>query len=477
MKGGPVDPRRTKIVCTLGPASGTASVIERLIRAGMDVARLNLAHGTAREHARRIRDVRRLSDRLGATIAVMVDLAGPKYRVGKLAGGHVTLEKGAEVLLTAQDVVGDVDRLPVNPPSLAQHARAGGTVLLDDGALRLRIVSRRGTEVKCRVMVGGLLQENRGLVIPGMRHPGPFVTESLREQVSFAAQQQPDFVAMSFVGTAGDVRDVREALEAAGCTAPIISKIERGQAVRNFGAILEASDGIMVARGDLGTDIALEKVPLVQRDIIRKCNRAGKPVITATQMLESMVGSARPTRAEVSDVANAIFDGTDATMLSAETAIGRHPVQSVRMMARIARQAERGLPYHQMLTERGGWMARKTEELISYDACHTAHYLGAAAIVAFTVSGSTAGRVSRYRPRVPVLALSPDVEVCRRAVLDWGVHPVEVAQPEYVDELFAAARRVCLDLGLARTGDLVVITGGIPLGVAGSTNLLKVEEV
>jgi pyruvate kinase len=472
-----VDARRTKIVCTLGPASGGTGAIERLIRAGMDVARLNLSHGTRQEHARRIRDVRRLSGRLGATVAVLVDLAGPKYRVGKLTGGKVALEKGADVWLTAQDVEGDSGVLPVNPPTLARHARTGGTILLDDGALRLRIVSKRGTEINCRVIVGGTLMENRGVVIPGMRRIGPFVTDDLRDQVRFAAQQRPDFVAMSFVGTAADVRDVRKALDAAGCGAPIISKIERGEAVRNFDAILEASDGIMVARGDLGTDIALEKVPLVQRDIIHRCNRAGKPVITATQMLESMVGSARPTRAEVSDVANAIFDGTDATMLSAETAIGRHPVQSVRMMARIARQAERGLPYDEMLTERAGWMARRTEELISYDACHTAHYLGAAAIVAFTRSGSTAGRVSRYRPSVPVLALSPEEEVCRRAVLHWGVHPVEVAQPRYADELFVTACRVCRDLGLARTGDLVVITGGIPLGVAGSTNLLKVEEV
>jgi pyruvate kinase len=262
-----------------------------------------------------------------------------------------------------------------------------------------------------------------------------------------------------------------------GADIPIITKIERVQAVNNFNAILSTSDGIMVARGDLGVDIPLEKVPLVQKEIIYKCNRAGKPVITATQMLESMVNVARPTRAEVTDVANAIFDGTDATMLSAETSIGNYPVQAVRTMAKIAEETERKLPYARILAERGEWLERETDELISYSACHTAHSLGAAAIVAFTHSGSTAGRVSKYRPRMPILAITSSNVVSGRLLLYWGVQPFEVAIVSSVDELFRAGVRLSKDLGLAKPGDLIVITGGVPVGVAGSTNLLKVERI
>ncbi len=477
MKHARVSQRRTRIVCTLGPATSRARAIERLIRGGMDVARLNLSHGTRREHVRFVQTVRRLGHRLGANVAVLIDLPGPKYRTGKLKNGRVTLKKGGSLVLTTREVVGDATMVSVNLPTLMDDARVGATVLLDDGAMQLRVVDRQQDNVVCRVVIGGVLTEGRGLVMPGIRSAGPFMTDALREHLLFAAGQQPDFLAVSFVGTEQDIRDVRAALPDGAAEIPIIAKIERGEAVRNFDQILDASDGIMVARGDLGTDIPLERVPLVQRDIIRKCNRAGKPVITATEMLESMVSAARPTRAEVSDVANAIFDGTDATMLSAETAVGRFPVRAVRIMARIARETERRLPYDEMLAERAGWLERKTEELISYDACHTAHYLGAAAIVAFTHSGSTAGRVSKYRPRVPVLAISPDEAVCGRLLLHWGIHPLRVARLTHVSDLFATGVRLTKELGLASPGDLIVITGGIPIGVSGSTNLLKVEVV
>jgi pyruvate kinase len=262
-----------------------------------------------------------------------------------------------------------------------------------------------------------------------------------------------------------------------GSDVPIIAKIERGAAVEDFDRMLAASDGTMVARGDLGVDIPLEKVPLVQKEIIRKCNQAGKPVITATQMLESMVSAARPTRAEVTDVATAIFDGTDAIMLSAETSIGKYPVQAVKMMARIALEAEKGLPYEQMLSEGGRWLEKKTDELISYSACHTAESLGAVALVAFTQSGSTAGRLSKHRPRMPVLAMTPDDVVLGRLMLRWGVYPFQIARVSSVDDLFAAGARLCKELGLANSGDLIVITGGVPVGVAGSTNLLKVQNI
>lgn len=469
--------RRTKIVCTIGPATGSAAVIRQLIRAGMNVARLNLSHGTYREHARHIQTVRKLSRSLGIPVAILMDLPGPKCRTGKLKDGHARLRKGARVILSTRQMEGDSKVIPVSLPTLSQDIKVGDTVLLDDGAMQLKVLERQDTEVRCRVMVGGILTEGRGLVVPGMPSSGPFITDALRECISFAIKQQPDYVALSFVRNAEDVNGVRAMLHESDAGIPVIAKIERGVAVNRLDSILAASEGVMVARGDLGVDIPLEKVPLVQKKIIRKCNQAGKPVITATQMLESMVKAPRPTRAEVTDVANAIFDGTDAVMLSAETSIGKYPVQAVKMMARIARETEDTLPYEQILSERGRWLEQKTDELISYSACYTAHVLRAVALVAFTQSGSTTGRVSKYRPRMPILALTPDAVVLERLMLHWGVYPFQTAAPSSVEELFATGARLCKELGLARPGDLIVITGGIPIGVTGSTNLLKVEKI
>jgi len=469
--------RRTKIVCTLGPATSSATIMEQLIKAGMNVARFNLSHGTYREHARHIQTVKKLSHRLAIPVAILMDLPGAKYRTGKLKDGRATLKKGAQVILTARQMEGDGEVIPINLPTLPQDIKVGDIVLLDDGAMQLKVLEGQGTEVRCKVMVGGILTEGRGLVVPGMRTSGPFITDTLRECILFAIKQQPDYLALSFVSNTEDMTGVRAILHDNEADMPIIAKIERGVAVDKFDSILVASEGIMVARGDLGVDIPLEKVPLVQKEIIKKCNQAGKPVITATQMLESMVNVPRPTRAEVTDVANAIFDGTDAVMLSAETSIGKYPVQAAKMMAKIAREAEDKLPYEQILSERGRWLEQKTDELISYSACHTAHRLGVVALVAFTQSGSTAGRVSNYRPRVPIMAITPDAVVVGRLMLRWGVYPFQIAGASSVEELFAAGAKLSKELGLAKPGDLVVITGGIPVGVAGSTNLLKVEKV
>lgn len=469
--------RRTKIVCTIGPATSSAAVIEQLMKAGMNVARLNLSHGTYKEHGRRIQTIRKLSRRLAIPVAVLIDLPGPKYRTGGLRDGQARLKRGAQVILTTRQVKGDGGIIPVNPSTLPRDVRVGDTVLLDDGAMRLKVLESRGKEVRCMVTVGGMLTERRGLVVPEMHISSPFVTDVLRETISFAVEQRPDYLALSFVSDARDVNSVRTILHDNGADIPVIAKIERGVAVAKSDSILMASDGIMVARGDLGVDIPLERVPLVQKDIIRKCNQTGKPVITATQMMESMVNAPSPTRAEVADVANAIFDGTDAIMLSAETSVGKYPVQAVKMMANIARETENKLPYDQMLSERGKWLEQKTDELISYSACYSAHSLGVAAIVAFTESGSTAGRLSKYRPRTPILAITPDGMVAGRLMLRWGVHPFQISGPSSVDELFSTAVRVCRELALTKRGDLIVITGGVPMGVAGSTNLLKVEKV
>jgi pyruvate kinase len=468
--------RRTKIVCTIGPATSSVAMIEQLVKAGMNVARLNLSHGTYKEHARYIQTVKKLSHRLAIPVAILVDLPGPKYRTGKLKDGQAKLKEGAEVVLTTRDVRGGNGVIPVNLPTLPQDIRVGDTVLLDDGAMQLKVLGKRKTEIRCKVVVGGILTKERGLVVPGMSISGPYITDILRESIFFAVEQRADYLALSFVGDSKDVRGVRAVLQETGADMPVIAKIERGTAVDRFDSILRASDGIMVARGDLGVDIPLERVPLVQKEIIRKCNQAGRPVITATQMMESMVNAPSPTRAEVADVANAIFDGTDAIMLSEETSIGKYPVQAVKMMVKIAREVEGKLPYEQMLAERGGWLEQKTDELISYSACHTAQSLGAAALVAFTQSGSTAGRVSKYRPRMPILAITTDAAVVGKLMLRWGVYPFQIAGVSSMDKLFPTAAKLSRELGLAKKDDLIVITGGIPVGVAGSTNLLKVER-
>jgi pyruvate kinase len=469
--------RRTKIVGTIGPATGSTSAIERLIRAGMDVARFNLSHGTLGEHTRFIETVKKISQRIGIEVATLIDLPGPKNHVGRLKGGQAILKKGSQVRLITRDIEGDASLLPVTLPNLARDIKVGDTVILDDGAMQLRVQEIDGTEIKCRVVVGGLLRQGRGLIVPGMRISLPFITDKLRDDILFAIKQQPDFLALSFVTSVKDIADVRAILHDNNAKIPIIAKIERGEAVNNFNSLLSASDGIMIARGDLGVEIPLAKVPLVQKEIIKKCNRAGKPVITATEMLESMIESVRPTRAETTDVANAIFDGTDAVMLSAETAIGKFPVPSVKMMASISRAAEKKLLYEQILAERRNWLVPETDELISYNACQTAYSLRAAVIVAFTQSGSTAMRISKYRPNVPILALTPSHAVSRRLVLYWGIRPHLIAEPASVDEMFTMGAKLSRDLGVAKAGDLIIIAAGIPIGVAGSTNMLKVERI
>lgn len=469
--------RRTKIVCTIGPATGSSAVIERLMKAGMNIARLNLSHGTREEHARYLNTIRTASKKLGINVAVLMDLPGPKYRTGNLKGGSAVLKKGEQVVLTTRQIEGDKNEVPINLPNLPRDVKAGDMVLLDDGAMQLRVLETGETEVKCRVITGGVLTPGRGVVVPGMRLSGPFVNDKLKESLYFAIEKRADYIALSFVSDPLDVVQVKQILEKNKSDIPIVSKIERGEALKSLDKILKASDGVMVARGDLGVDIPLEKVPLAQKDIVRKSNQQGKPVIVATQMLESMINMATPTRAEVTDVSNAIFDGADAVMLSAETSIGKYPVQAVEMMSKIAAETERKLPYASMLREKGLMLESQVDEAISYDACRTAYQLGAVAIVAFTESGSTARRVSRYRPEAPILAITPNDFVRRRLMLYWGVYAFQIEEPSSVDQLFASGASLAKELGLAKPGDLVVITGGVPVGIAGTTNLLKVERI
>jgi pyruvate kinase len=469
--------QHTKIVCTLGPATADSTVIERLIRAGMDVARLNLSHGTLEEHAGLIKKIREINRRLESHVAILLDLPGPKYRTGDMQNGSAVLEKGSKFILTTRSIIGNSQAVSVNFPSLPQDAEIGRMVMVDDGAMQLKVLEVQGSNVICKVIVGGVLTPGRGIVLPDVPISGPFMTEKLRKDLDFALHQEPEYLALSFVSNAQDVAQVRNILHQRNSDIPLISKIERAEAVRNFESILAASDGIMVARGDMGVELPLQKVPLIQKEIIRRCNQTGKAVITATQMLESMVNSARPTRAEVTDVANAILDGTDAIMLSAETSMGKYPVQAVKMMFDIATETEHHLPYESMLAQREQWVEHQTDEIISYNACYTALQLKAAAIVAYTHSGSTARRVSKYRPRIPIIAITPDQTVAGRLILYWGVHAFQTASATSVSDLFEKGANLVKELRIAGPGDLIVITGGIPIGRTGTTNLLKVQEI
>jgi pyruvate kinase len=469
--------RRTKIVCTLGPSTSSPPVIENLIKAGMNVARLNLSHGSLKEHSIYIKEVRQLDKHLQTNTAILIDLPGPKYRIGNMNVFPQVLKAGSIVILSANDISGDEKTIPINFGNLHRDVKIGSPVLIDDGAIRLKVVDINNFEVTCKVIVGGLLTPGRGVVLPGVRGSEPFLTAQLKEYIDFAIKQQPDYLALSFVSCPDDIEQVRDILKLNGSDIPLISKIERKDAVKNFNRILSVSDGIMVARGDMGVEIPLKKVPLVQKEIIRKCNIAGKAVITATQMLESMINASSPTRAEVTDVANAIMDGTDAVMLSAETSIGKYPVQAVKMMNDIAEETENNLPYKKLLYEKGGRLERKTDELISFSACYTAFWVKASAIVAYTQSGSTARRVSKYRSQIPVLAITPDRVIAGRLVLYWGIYAFQIDKPQNIDELFTKGSDLARDLGIAKSGDLIIVTGGIPLGKSGSTNMLKVQEI
>lgn len=469
--------QKTKIVCTIGPATGSPSAIEKLIKAGMNMARLNFSHGNHREHAGYVRNIRKASSKLNTPIAILQDISGPKIRTGKLKSKEVQLKEGAEFTLTTANLTGDEHRVHVSLPVLPASVKPRDVIYLDDGAIKLVVTGTTARDVRCRVIVGGTLGWEKGVNVPGVTLKIPSVTEKDFADILFGIEHEVDFIALSFIREAEDVHRVSRFLKRRRSDIPLIAKIEKWEAWKNLDGILAASDGLMVARGDLGVEIPIEKVPLVQKEIIKKCNHAGKPVITATQMLQSMINSPQPTRAEVTDIANSIFDGTDAIMLSGETAVGRYPVEAVQVMMKIALNIEATLPYDKMLLDKGADLEPQTDDAIAYDACHTAHQLGAAAIVAFTSSGSTARRVSKYRPGIPILAATPSPKQRRRLLLSWGVYPYEVPDPPTVLDLFAQGVKVCKESGVAKKGDLIVITAGLPLAVPGTTNMLKVEIV
>jgi len=467
------DMRRTKIVCTIGPASESEEVLERLILAGMDVARLNFAHGTHDEHARVIERIRNLGAKLGKPVAILQDLPGPKLRLGGFEGGAALLRTGAEFVITSRHCVGTAEVAHAPFPDFFREVRVGDMILADDGLIQLKVLTSDGVEVRCQVVTGGILRNHKGIGLPSGRLHQAALTKKDLADLEFGIAQGVDFVATSFVRNASDLVEVRNFLGAWGAKIPIIAKLEKPEAIRNLEDILQIASGVMVARGDLALEMSIEEVPVLQKFILRQARRYKVPVIIATQMLESMVEHPKPTRAEASDVANAILDGTDAVMLSAETATGGYPVEAVEMMARLAIKAE---PY---LRTPPLPQADETSfpVVVSDAACRAARSLHAKAVVVFTESGRTAQLISQDRPEVPVLALTPWEETRRRMVLYWGVAPFVLERRETLEEMVQEMEGLLLAEGWVIAGDTLVIVSGAPMWKPGTVNALKLHRV
>ncbi|MBB5235828.1 pyruvate kinase [Deinococcus budaensis] len=468
--------RATKIVATIGPASRNPDTLGRMIDAGLNVVRMNFSHGDPEDHRQTVQLVRELAARKGVAIGILQDLQGPKIRVGRFAQGAVTLESGQPFTITMDDVEGDETRVGSTYKGLAQDVHPGMLLLLDDGNMALRVEAVRGRDVLTKVVIGGVLKNNKGINVPQADLSVPALSEKDVQDMEFGAGLGVDWVALSFVRSRDDLLLARHYLARFGSRARLMAKIEKPQAVDRFDDILREVDGIMVARGDLGVEMRPEQVPTIQKRLIRLCREAGKPVITATQMLESMIHLPRPTRAEASDVANAIYDGTDAVMLSAESAAGQYPVEAVAMMDRIAREAESSEHYAVMQRQ----LVVDTElaqDSIAYAACSIGEKLEAPAIVTFTSTGGAASRIAKYRPAVAILALTPNEQTRNQLALSWGVFPMLSEDPHDTDDMVRIANDELKKSGLAEIGDRYVITAGVPFGVRGTTNMLRVERL
>ena len=463
--------RHSKIVCTIGPACRSPRMIDRLLRAGMDVARLNFSHGSHANHAESIAMLRAAATHLHKPIAILADLQGPKIRTGPLAGGvPVILRAGQKFVITTARVFGDSTRVSTVFTPLPREVHRGDRILLSDGLIELRVRQVRDREVICEVVNGGALGEHKGINLPGVKLRVPALTRKDREDLLFALKHGADYIAVSFVRRPEDVVLAKSLVRRAGKDTPVIAKLEKPEAIENLDAILRVADGVMVARGDLGVEMNPERVPVVQKQIISHARQFRRPVITATQMLESMTENPRPTRAEASDVANAIFDGSDAVMLSAETATGKYPVEAVSMMAGIIEEAEASITeFPRPAPQERLKVAETVAELV----CHASRELHMKLIAVFTHSGFTARLISRYRPLVPIIAFSPEEETRRRMALIWGVSPQRIADVRKVDGLAAVAEKRLLEERLVRKGDVIGIVAGTPMGIRGTTNFMK----
>jgi len=464
--------RRTKIIGTIGPASDSVKVIKELVAAGLDVVRLNMSHGPLAEQKKRIDAIRQADPDL----AILIDLQGPKIRTGKLKEGHVTLHAGGNFTITTKQFEGDESIVSTAYSALPADVKAGDRILLDDGLIELRVVSVTKSDVVCKVINGGVLKDFKGLNIPGVSISARGLTAKDKKDLQFAIAERADFIAVSFVRCSNDVDQVKKIIKKSNASIPVIAKIEKPEALTCLDQIIRSADGIMIARGDLGVEMSPEKVPIIQKEVIAKCNYFGKPVITATQMLESMVLNPRPTRAEASDVANAVFDKTDVLMLSEEVAVGKYPVESVKTMSGIAAEVEKSI-YTEDYNPLGKELVAGTATGVAHAACHLASDLSAKAIITFTSSGSTPLLISKYRPHVPIYAASNDPRTLRRSRLYWGVKGIKIARFRNTEEMIVLAERALLASKSLSKGDLVVLVAGVPVGRPGTTNLIKVHKI
>lgn len=470
--------RKTKIICTLGPAVDNEETLRKLMQKGMNVARLNFSHGTHEEHKVRVDLFKKIRDELGMPIPLLLDTKGPEIRLGKFETGEVILKDKDSFTLVNEDIVGDSSRAAITYKELYKDVKKGSRILINDGLVELEVTEIKGKDIHCTVVNGGAIGNNKGINVPGAEIHLPSLTQKDVEDIKFAVENEFDFIAASFVRKASDVIEIIKVLEKNnGHDIKVIAKIENREGIQNFDEILKVADGIMVARGDLGVEIPVEEVPVVQKMLIEKCYRNGKPVITATQMLDSMMRNPRPTRAETSDVANAVYDGTSVIMLSGETAAGKYPVESLEMMAKIAEKTENAMDYWKRFNSMQYAIMSSVTNAISHATCTTALDLKAAAIITVTHSGNTARMISRFRPECPIIATTIYPRVQRQLSLSWGVLPYLVHEVNTTDEMFDIGIEKALESGLVSSGDLVVITAGVPIGVSGTTNILKVHIV
>jgi pyruvate kinase len=467
--------RRTKIVCTLGPASDSPPMIEALIRAGLNVARINTSHGTPESHAQMIAGVRAVAKKMGVHVPVLLDLTGPKMRIGSIHTGSAMLRAGDPFTLTLRDVPGDWKAVSINYPPLVTDVSPGDRILMGDGEIELRVCSTTDSDVACEVVVGGELKSNKGVNAPGVKLRETVPTEKDLAFVAFGVEHGVDYFALSFVRSVEEIRRLRSALRERGSDIPIIAKIEKKEALDNLDAILAESDAVMIARGDLGLELPIEQVPLIQKDVIRAALLASKPVITATQMLESMIQNPRPTRAEAADIANAVFDGTDAVMLSGETASGKYPVEAVRTMAEVAEASEARIDYARRFAEIAPNPGRTIPEAVAHAACLTAIEIGARLILCCTRSGQTALYVSNRRSPVRIAVISPHETTLNRTMLYWNAVSVRIDGGGDTDSMIRAARDAVVAAGIASRGDRVVVVAGVPIDVPGTTNMIKAD--
>ena len=469
--------RKTKIICTIGPASESEERLRELMLAGMNVARFNFSHGSHEEHKAKFDRVIKVSSELKLPVATLLDTKGPEIRLKDIEGGKTELVSGQKFILTTEEILGNNEKVTITYKGLKDDINVGTTILIDDGLIEMVVDEINETDIICSVVNGGPISNHKGVNIPGAALSMPYISDVDRSDIMFGCDMDFDFLAASFVRCKEDILEVRKIIEEHGSHMKIIAKIENTQGIRNLDEILEAADGIMVARGDMGVEIPMEEVPIVQKQMIKKAEALGKHVITATQMLESMIKNPRPTRAEATDIANAIYDGTTAIMLSGESAAGLYPVEAVRTMAKIAERTEQDIDYNSRLRRRKDIDNIDTTTAISHATCTTAMDLKAAAIITVTISGFTAGMIARYKPSCPIIACSVSPRTCRQLNLAWGVTPIWIARESTAEDLFDEAVHAAEKEGYIKKGDRVVLTAGVPLGVSGRTNMIRVVEV